>query len=136
MKPLLLISAVLLQLVLACNAAGSKSHEIRFPPGSSSTQVSGSVKGYDFVTYQLRAQAGQQMRVVMDTSHSASYFNIFPPGKGPGDAAIFIGSTSGNRFSQTLPADGVYTIQVYLMRSAARREESARYTLDIAITGP
>lgn len=134
MKPLLLLSVLCLQLVLATGAMGNESIEIRFPPDSSSTQVSGSVKGYNAVIYQLRAQAGQQMRVVMDTSHGASYFNVFPPGKGPGDAAIFIGSTTGNRFSKTLPEDGIYTIQVYLMRSAARREETAEYTLDIAIT--
>ncbi|WP_237065539.1 hypothetical protein [Microbulbifer guangxiensis] len=134
MKPLLLISIVCLQLAFATGAMAEESHEIRFPAGSSSTQVSGSIKGYDTVTYQLRAQAGQQMSVVMDTSHSASYFNVFPPGKGPGDAAVFIGSINGNRFMQALPEDGVYTIQVYMMRSAARREETAEYTLDIAIT--
>jgi hypothetical protein len=46
---------------------------------------------------------------------------------------MFIGSTSGGRFEGTLPADGTYTIQVYLMRNAARRGESATYKLDIGI---
>jgi hypothetical protein len=46
-----------------------------------------------------------------------------------------VGSTSGNRFEAELPADGVYTIRVYLMRNAARRNETARYTLDVGIAG-
>jgi len=32
-------------------------------------------------------------------------------------------------------ADGEYTIRVYLMRSAARRNEIANYTLTVGITG-
>ena len=49
--------------------------------------------------------------------------------------AIFVGSTGGNEWTGPLPADGEYTIRVYLMRSAARRNESASYTLTVGITG-
>lgn len=35
----------------------------------------------------------------------------------------------------TLPVDGDYTVRVYLMRSAARRNETAEYTLTVGITG-
>ena len=34
-----------------------------------------------------------------------------------------------------LPTDGDYTVRVYLMRSAARRNEKAQYTLSIDING-
>ena len=34
-----------------------------------------------------------------------------------------------------LPADGTYVVRVYLMRNAARRNESSTYTLDVAVTG-
>jgi hypothetical protein len=34
-----------------------------------------------------------------------------------------------------LPADGEYKLRVYLMRSAARRGETANYTLTVGITG-
>ena len=43
---------------------------------------------------------------------------------------MFVGSTSGNRFSGVLPTDGDYAIRVYLMRNAARRNESARLHAD------
>lgn len=45
------------------------------------------------------------------------------------------GSTSGNEFGKTLALDGAYKAQVYLMRSAARRGETCRYSLSIEITG-
>jgi hypothetical protein len=48
---------------------------------------------------------------------------------------MFVGSTSGNRFSGVLPADRDYSIRVYLMRNAARRNESASYTLTVDVTG-
>lgn len=48
---------------------------------------------------------------------------------------MFVGSTSGNRFSDLLPSDGDYTVRVYLMRNAARRNESANYTLNVGISG-
>jgi len=62
----------------------------------------------------------------------SAYFNVLPPGS---DEAMFVGSTSGNRFEAELPVDGMYTIRVYLMRNAARRNETANYTLDVGIAG-
>jgi hypothetical protein len=47
--------------------------------------------------------------------------------------AMFNGSMAGDRFSTTIPSMGTYTVQVYLMRNAARRGESAIYTLDVAL---
>ena len=71
------------------------------------------------------------MNVSMATDNSANYFNILAPGKN--DEAMFIGSTSGNRFQGILPANGDYKIRVYLMRSAARRGEAADYRLEMII---
>jgi hypothetical protein len=34
-----------------------------------------------------------------------------------------------------LPTDGDYTVRVYLMRNAARRNEASEYTLTISVTG-
>ena len=51
------------------------------------------------------------------------------------DVGIFIGSTDGNEWSGQLAADGEYAIRVYLMRSAARHNETANYTRTVGITG-
>ena len=48
---------------------------------------------------------------------------------------MFIGSSSGTRFSRRLPIDGEYTIRVYLMQAAARRHESSRFSLEVRLTG-
>ena len=45
----------------------------------------------------------------------------------------FAGETGGNEAKVSLPADGDYAVQVYLMRSVARRGTSVKYTLTIAI---
>jgi hypothetical protein len=44
-------------------------------------------------------------------------------------------SINGNEWTGALQADGEYTVRIYLMRSAARRKETARYTLTVGITG-
>ena len=116
---------------MATSAIESK--PLHFAKGMSSATVKGSLKGDQTVDYKLRAQAGQTMTVALVTSNTANYFNVLPPGSK--DEAIFIGSTSGNDWTGALPTDGEYTIRVYLMRSAARRNETARYTLSAGITG-
>jgi hypothetical protein len=108
---------------------------ISFPKGSMETEVKGSITGYATVDYILRARKGQTLKVVMTSDNASAYFNLFEPGKGPGNAVFFIGSTSGDSFSGSLPASGDYTVQVYLMRNAARRKEKAHYTLTIGVTG-
>jgi hypothetical protein len=61
-----------------------------------------------------------------------NYFNVLPPGSK--DVAMYAGQT-GEDFKGVLPTDGDYTIRVYLVRAAARRNESSRYTLTVSVTG-
>ena len=114
----------------------SRTETLQFAKGATETSVTSSIRGYNTVNYKVTAKAGQKMVVKLSTQHTATYFNVFAPGTGPGDAAIFIGSTSGNRFATELPTSGTYTIQVYMMRSAARRNESADYKLRVDIDTP
>jgi hypothetical protein len=49
---------------------------------------------------------------------------------------MFVSGMTGERsWSGMLPADGDYAIRVYLNRPAARRNESSKYTLTVAVTG-
>ena len=112
---------------------------VRFPAGSSGTVINDQIVGYDTISYLVNASAGQVMTVRLQPTNNATYFNIYGPGKGPGDEAIANSSLDGplvpdiNQFYAALPASGQYTISVYMMRSAARRDERSRYTLDISI---
>ena len=47
---------------------------------------------------------------------------------------MFVGQ-DGDGYKGVLPTDGDYTVRVYLMRPAARRNESSNYTLTIGVTG-
>ena len=114
-------------------AEGIESRLVKFAKGASSATVKGSLKGDRIVDYKMRAKAGQTMSVALKTSNGANYFNVLPPGSS--GEAIFVGSTGGNEWTGPLPADGEYTVRVYLMRSAARRGETADYTLVVGITG-
>jgi hypothetical protein len=130
---LLLAFGLLASGLIALAADGIETKPLQFAKGASSATVQDSLKGDATIDYTLRARAGQTMRVTLTTSNRANYFNVLPPGSD--DVAIFIGSTEGNEWSGTLPADGEYKIRVYLMRSAARRGETANYTLTVGITG-
>jgi len=118
--------------VTLAHGQGIRQERVTFAPGASSATLQGSITGDESVDYVLGAKAGQTMTVTMKTAHGANYFNVLPPGS---EAAIAIGSNLGNKWSGTLPVDGDYRIRVYLMRSAARRNERAAYTLTVGITG-
>lgn len=128
-------AVVLIQLAVfpTLVSAQIQTKKVSFPAGQSSTKISGTIKGEQTIDYTVSAKANQQMSVSLTTKNTALYFNVLPPGS-EGEA-IFIGSTEGNKFTGTLNTDGVYKIRVYLMRSAARRNESGSYTLAIGVTG-
>jgi hypothetical protein len=106
---------------------------VTFPRGKTSTTLIGSLKGDLTRDYVVSGKAGQTLSVTMTSSNKSAYFNVLPPGSA--DEAIFIGSTSGNSFSDTLSGTGPYKVRVYLMRSAARKNESANYTLKVSLSG-
>lgn len=114
-------------------AAGIETRAITFAAGTSSASIKDGIKGDKTIDYLLRAHAGQAMHVKLTTRHKATYFNVLPPGSN--DEAIFIGHVNGNEWRGALPADGEYRVRVYMMRSAARRNEFAAYTLNVGITG-
>lgn len=134
---------IVVRLILACvfyaNSFAAfamdsvETRPIHFAKGASSATLEGTLKGYGIIDYKLAARAGQTMSVLLKTSNLSNYFNILPPGST--NEAIFIGSNNSNEWTGTLTADGEYTARVYLMRSAARRNEVANYTLTVSITG-
>ena len=102
------------------------------PRATSSQTLKGSIKGDQDHSYVVQAGAGQTLTVDFEPTNASTYFNITAPGA---DSAMFIGSTSGNRFSGPLSVSGPHVVQVYLMRSAARRNETTNYTITIEATG-
>lgn len=130
MGPWLLAAVLGLWVAVAGAADWVKTQNVRFAAGKSEATIKGSIQGYEVVDYTLRAKAGQQMQVMLSTRHGANYFNVLPPGS---EAALFVGSSSGKDWQGVLPDDGEYRVRVYLMRSAARRNEKASYELRVGI---
>jgi len=124
--------AALTTVQAAASAQSIREERVKFKAGTSSAELTGSLKGDQIVDYVLGARAGQTMSVTLKTNNGANYFNVLPPGS---EAAIAIGANLGNQWTGTLPVDGDYRIRIFLMRSAARRNETAKYTLSVGITG-
>jgi hypothetical protein len=98
--------------------------------------------GDRFMLYRIGAEAGQRLSISLQASNQATYFNVYAPGSGPGDEALANSGITGpsvpdlNRFSAPLTLSGDYLISVYLMRSAARRGERTRFTLQVSVPVP
>lgn len=112
--------------------AADRTETVRFAKGQSSAHLAGTVKGRDGVVYRVGASAGQTLKVTMTGSNASAYFNV---GLAGAPSAMFVGSASGAEATLVLPTDGTYVVTVYLMRNAARRGESSRYTIDFGVTG-
>jgi hypothetical protein len=110
-----------------------RTEQVHFKPGMTGAIIKGKIKGYEAVDYVIEASKGQHMKVSLTTDNTANYFNVMAPGES--DVAMFIGSTSGNEYKGKLPKSGNYKIRVYMMRSAARRNEVAKYRLEMTVTG-
>ena len=95
--------------------------------------VEGTITGDEIMDYQASGERSQILSVDLMTSNPANYFNILPIDS---NQAIFIGSTQGTVADVRLPESGTYVIRVYLMRSAARRGETAEFSLGISLGPP
>ena len=92
--------------------------------------LTGQVRGYDSVQYSMGVSAGQQLDLQLDSGNSSLYFNVTAPGA---SEALYNSSINGNGTSITIPSSGTYMIDVYLMRNAARRNETAPYTMTVYV---
>lgn len=126
-------SLLLAALVLATPAwSADPVHKetVTLTAGKPALSIQGKIQGYATAEYTLTGKAGQTLSVKLKTNQASNYFNIRQAGQ---DEALFTGASGGNTFQAKLPADGAYTVQVYLMRNAARRHAVAAYTLALGL---
>lgn len=141
MKVGALVVALALQAPTAFAQDDIRYEDVRFGAGASGATMTGSITGRGSVAYVLGAEAGQRMQIGLAASNGATYFTVFGPGQAPGSGGLAGSDLTGpmvpevNRFDAVLPSSGNYTVLVYLYRSAARRDETSKYTLDISVTG-
>jgi hypothetical protein len=132
--PLLIpvLTAGLLALALPAAAQVVRAETVEAAAATAGVVLSGSIRGDDSAEYTLSGAAGQILSVDLLSKNGAMNFNITPKGA---TEALFMGASSGTVADVPLPAAGEYVVQVYLMRSAARRDEAADYTLGIGLAG-
>lgn len=110
--------------------------QVQFPAGTTGTTIKGKIAGREYVLYKLGAEAGQKITIDLTSDNAATYFNLYAPGSGPGDAALIIGEQQQpNSYAGVLPASGEYGLSVFLYRNAARRGEIANYQIKLSVTG-
>lgn len=130
--PVFVCLALGLALTPASFAQSARTVSVSAEAAAAGTILEGSLQGDGTSEYVIAGQAGQTLSVDLLASNASLYFNILPEGA---QEALFVGSTSGNVADIPLPAAGNYIVQVYLMRNAARRDETATYTLGIGLAG-
>ncbi|MCB2079670.1 MAG: hypothetical protein KDE55_18500 [Novosphingobium sp.] len=111
---------------------GITNKRLTFAKGTSGATVEGAIAGYETIDYLLNVKKGQAMNISLGTKHTATYFNLLEPGET--DVAIFNGSMGENMFEGVAQKSGDYRIRVYMMRSAARRDEKADYRLEANVS--
>lgn len=129
---LLIASFVVVVPTITLADSNIRTEQVQFKAGTSGKVIKGRIKGDQTVDYVINARKDQSANISLGSKNSSAYFNILAPGEK--DVAIFNGSVKGNQFEGKLPQTGDYKVRVYLMRSAARRNEVANYSLDINIS--
>ncbi|WP_156256354.1 hypothetical protein [Sandarakinorhabdus oryzae] len=133
MKNATISAALFAAIISAQPVLAQQQTNVTFARGQSSATLNGRIKGSAEQRYVVNARAGQTLTVNFKPTNASAYFNILAPGSS--GEAMFVGSTSGNRFSGPVTVSGPHVVQVYLMRSAARRNEVAAYSITIGVTG-
>lgn len=128
----LALSAFALPLAVMAQAPMPKPERVQFAKGTSSSAIKGTIKGDQSRSFVVNLRAGQRISVKLVSSNASANFNVTAPGA---QQAMFIGSVSGNTMNDVVPSSGDYKIDLFLMRNAARRNESVSFTITIGATG-
>ena len=129
------VIAIGMATTLTTSADETRTEVVKFEKGKSSSVITGKITGRESVIYKLNAKDGQFLKVNMVTDKNSADFNIYIPGRGPGEEALFASAMSDKReYLGQLYKTGNHSISVFLNRNAARKEITASYKLHVSIT--
>lgn len=133
LRPLIPALSALLMAIASPGAAQQvRAETVEAAAATAGVVLSGIIRGEDMAEYTVNGAAGQRLSVDLLSGNGGLTFNITPKGA---TEALFIGATSGSVADVTLPTAGDYVVQIGLVRAAARRNETADYTLGIGLAG-
>jgi hypothetical protein len=107
-------------------ADGARQLSVVTVNGESRITIGDSLTGHQALEYKLGIGPGQHVIMMLGADDTSAAFNLTAPGQAE---AFFNSATQGNRFEGDLAEAGTYTIRVYLLDDAARRNEPMDFTL-------
>jgi hypothetical protein len=134
LRPLLPVFAAAVATILPTAADETRTKVVKFEAGKSSTVITEKITGRESVIFKLNARDKQFLKVSLRPDNQSADFNIYIPGRGPGDEALFTSATGGREYTGQLYKTGDHSISVFLNRAAARRGETAKFDLVISVT--
>jgi hypothetical protein len=131
----------LLGLLLAAEAAAQdapRNTRLQFAHGANEAVVQDIIIGRRPMNLRFPVEAGRTVTARLTAVHSGLAMDLYAPGQEPGRNPPTIASaTGGGTLSRTMPTAGIVTVHVHLRPAPAFRNESARFTLRVAVTdGP
>lgn len=127
--PLTAVFILVLCAALTGTGIAQTKQRVKFSTGSSYAEVKGSIRGYGYRDYIVRAAAGQSGHIRLKSANRFTVLTVFLP-----NGENLEGAAEVNEYNGELPAAGDYVVRIGMMRAEARRRNSAaRYVLSISI---
>jgi hypothetical protein len=127
------VAAIALAAPVAVDASDAKTVRVHFNKGATGTIVSGEIKGDEYILYKLGAKKGQFLTVYLRPDNASTGFNVYIPGRGPGDEALFHSDGGEAEYRGQLHVDGDHTVSVFLNRNAARQGQTSSFDITFEI---
>lgn len=134
--PLITAALTLATAVAAPAAEETRTERVKFEAGKSSAVISGKITGRESVVYKLNARDKQFLDVKLEPDNESTDFNIYIPGRGPGDEALFASAMGdGSRhYTGQLYKTGDHSISVFMNRAVARQGKTSKFKITFKVT--
>ena len=104
--------------------------EVELPRESGTRTFDDVIGGFESVDYRVSLRRGQVLEVTLDSNNLSGSFDVFEP---DAEKPFFVAEKSGLAHRFTAAQDGVHVIHVYLLRLAARDNQTAVYRFTVAL---
>jgi hypothetical protein len=131
-----LLIAVALAVAAATPTVFSQDSEYRvrvtFDEGSTERSFDDTIGGFEEVSYVVPLRQGQSLFVSLASNNISNCFDIYAPNV---TKPVYVGGDSGSTHRLLARTSGDYRVKVFLLRLAAREDQSAHYTLELKVAG-
>jgi hypothetical protein len=105
---------------------------VTFNESSATRSFDDAIGGFEAVSYVVQLRQGQSLVVSLASNNISNSFDIYAPNE---SKPVYIGGDSGNFHRLLAKTSGDYRVKVFLLRLAARDNQSAHYTLELKLAG-